>query len=107
MLTDHAWLKALQCKASLLSTLTPNFTNIYADVKVGLIKDALLSRVGTEGHTERWWSLLLIDKLLFHKGGDQSISLSAKLRARLQAARDGEWMDLVTELLDAAPPPTA
>ena len=107
VLTDHIWLKALQCKASLLSTLTPNFTNIYADVKVGLIKDALLSRAGTEGHTERWWRLLLIDKLLFHKGGDQSISLNAKLRARLQAARDGEWMDLVTELLDAAPPPTA
>ena len=29
-LTEHLWLQALCCRASLLSTLTPNFINIYA-----------------------------------------------------------------------------
>ena len=104
ILTDTMWMRALQCRAPVLSSLTPNFYNIYSDVKVGLIKDALLAREDADDYLEKWWRLLLVDKLLFHKGGDPSLALNAKLRARFQAVRDGDWYDLVTELTESSPP---
>ena len=94
------WQEVLTCKAAIISDLTPNFHTLYADVKADLIKTALVLDDSTEDGAQAWSRLLMVDKLLFHKGGDPGESLNAKLRTRLQSARDGEWIDLIASLLD-------
>ena len=90
----------------LLADLTPNFRAAHEAIKAELITGALLTTPGSSEETQAWWRLLLVDKLLFHKGGDPGESLNAKLRQLFQSAQSGDWMDLIAELLDGAPTTT-
>ena len=94
------WLEALKAPAVTISDLTPNFHNAYAEAMWPLITDALAFDDESEEGMQAWWKLLLTDKLLFHKGGEPGESLNSKLRGRFQAVKDGEWLDLVSELLE-------
>ena len=49
---------------------------------------------------ESWRMILLFDKVVTYIGGDNSERLNNKLRTRLQAAKDGDWLDLPNELLE-------
>ena len=97
------WLQVLKAPAVVLADLTPNFRAAHEAIKTELITGALLTTPGSSEETQAWWRLLLVDKLLFHKGGDPGESLNAKLRQRLRAVQSGEWLDLIAELLDRGP----
>ena len=97
---ETTWGAALKAVAAVISDLTPNFHTSYVELKVALIRDALASDDETADGMQAWWRLLLLDKLLFHKGGEAGESLNGKLRGQLQAAKDGEWLNLIAELLE-------
>ena len=84
------WQAALKAPAVTITDLTQNFHEIYVDLKSSLLKDALAQDDTTEHGLQAWMRLLLVDRLLFHKGGAPGESLNGKLRARFQAARDRE-----------------
>ena len=94
------WLQALLCRAPMVTTLTSNHYTTYTELKICLMRGVLQEHASEDDEVEAWWRLLLCDKLLFHKGGDNSLSLNAKIRARFEAMRDGEWLLLVQELLE-------
>ena len=44
--------------------------------------------------------IILFDKLVTNTSGDRSESLNGKLRRIFQAAEDGDWLALASELMD-------
>ena len=97
---ESAWLEALKSSAVVISDLTPNFHGSYREVKAALIRDALSLDDESVAGRQAWRRLLLVDKLLFHKGGEAGESLNSKLRSRFQAIKDGEWLLMLAELLE-------
>ena len=104
---ESIWMAALKAPAVAIMDLTPNFHEAYRNVKTWLLREVLSRNDASEEGRQAWWRLLMVEKLLFHKGGEAGESLNSKLRSRLQAVDDGDWLCLLAELLESnehAPP---
>ena len=58
--------------------------------------------ISEEEREDAWNIIIFFDKLVTNTSGDRSGSLNGKLRRILQAAEDGDWLALASELMDDA-----
>ena len=96
-------MQAVETKAPVLREPPAHLRAAFAATKGALLRRALdtIANGQAEEVEQAWFQILLFDKLVCHTGGGrQHGGLNAKLRHRLRAVDEGDWLDLLWELLD-------
>ena len=97
---DHVWEAAFVAKVGVITDITPNFRDVYAEHKARTLRDALQAR-GHEDEQQLWWRALMFDKLVCHTGCGREQGLNETIRQRLRWVDQGDWMSLATDVIDA------
>ena len=79
---------------------TNDFLNTERNILIRELRTIDASGISVEEREEAWKRIIFFDKLVTNTGGDRSESLNGKLRRILQAAEDGDWLALASELMD-------
>ena len=79
-----------------------DFLKTKGSVMIRELRTIDATGISEEEREEAWKRIILFDKLVTNTSGDRSESLNGKLRRRLQAAEDGDWLALASELVDGA-----